>query len=325
MDASSLIVGDIGGTNTRLGLVHRRADGWQLGSVEVTPTASDVAAVVEAYWRAQGSPALDGAAFCGAGPLRDGRIALTNTAARVDPQELSAALGVDAITVLNDFEAIAWCLPALSDADQMLVQPGRTIAAAPRLVIGPGTGFGAAALIQMEASLIVVSGEGGHARLPAWPEAERGFWQKLELQFGSLTIEKVLSGGGFSRLYQCLASTSLAPAEVAQAACQGNAMAQQAVDIFTRTLARVAADFALILGARGGVYIAGGMVPKWGDYFPAELFCSEFVNCSDMRALLLDTPVSIITAPYPALLGLAAAWQPLRTAPPGGSNPAPFA
>ena len=309
MDAGRLIVGDIGGTNTRLALAHRGAEGWRLNAVEVTPTQADVPAVVEAYWRARGAPLLEGAAFCGAGPLQQGRIQLTNHAAAVDPQALSAVLGLAPVRVLNDFEAIAWCLPALQDGDCALIHPGRALAGAPQLVLGPGTGFGAAAYLPTAGGDLVLAGEAGHARLASGPLAEQRFWQQLEVQFGSLSIEKVLSGGGLARLHQVLASVSLEPAEVANAAWQGKPLALQAVEIFTRTLARVAADLALVFGARGGVFIAGGMVPKWGAQFPVELFAAEFSNRVEMRELLQALPVSVITTPYPALLGLASAWQ----------------
>lgn len=309
MNSNCLIVGDIGGTNTRLGLARGSAQGWRLSEVQVTATAADVPGAVERYWHSLGAPALDGAAFCGAGPLESGSIQLTNHAAKVDPAALSAALKLGSVTVLNDFEAIAWCLPALGSSDVAVIEQGRAHAGRPQLVLGPGTGFGAAAFVPGADGGMVVSGEGGHAKLPIGPPGERDFWQQLEVQFGSLTIEKILSGGGLSRLYQGKASVSLEPAGVAEAAWQGNALALQAVEVFTRTLARVAADLTLIFGARGGVYIGGGMVPRWGTRFPIDLFRAEFVNRVEMRGLLLETPVSIITTPYPALLGLAVAWQ----------------
>lgn len=303
-----ILVGDIGGTRTRLALAQPRAGGWGLSRIVEFATTADVVSVVAQYLADAGAPALETAAFCGAGTVAaDGRIQLTNAGVLLDPGALAGAARLPGALLINDFAAIAHAIPQLPD-DQ-LVACGGGIAApdAPRIILGPGTGLGMALATPAEGGWVAIAGEGGHADLAPVDDEQLAAWRKLRAAHGRVSIETVLCGPGLARLHAVLTPGRPQSAEeIAEAAWRGEPAALRAVGMFTRWLGSVAGNLALTAGARGGVYIAGGIVPGWGGHFDAARFREAFEDKAPFAGWLRAIPVFVVMHPQPGLLGLAA-------------------
>ncbi|MBI2384316.1 MAG: glucokinase [Gammaproteobacteria bacterium] len=301
-----ILVADVGGTHTRLALAAPDAAGWQLHRLATFPTAADVPALVRRYLAAAGTPRPRGFACAGAGPIgADGRIRLTNSAAVLDPDALAAAAGLRRTLLINDFEAVAHALPALAPEQLRACGGGQPDPRAPRLALGAGTGLGIAALLPEGGDWRALPGEGGHADLAPVDDEELAAWQRLRAAHGRVTAETVLSGPGLERLYAALrpeAARLPAPEIVAAA---GDPFAARAVRLFTRWLGRVAGNLVLSLGARGGVYLAGGIVPAWAERFDAAEFRRGFEDKAPFGEWMRGVPSYVVTHPQPGLLGLA--------------------
>ncbi|MGQ0618416.1 MAG: glucokinase [Panacagrimonas sp.] len=304
-----ILVGDVGGTNTRLATAQFVRDGWQLEALRVYPTPSDLASLVAEYCRTLGVIDLVGAALCGAGPRQaDGRLKLTNRDTWLDPAALAAATGLKRVHVLNDFEAVAWCLPALGPADQRMLGSGTVDCTAPRLVLGAGTGLGVASLVPQGAQgYVVLPGEGGHTDLAPVDEVEHAAWTCLRRDLGRVTAEHVFSGPGLERLHAALhGGEALGAPAISAGLAAGEARATRTIAIFTRWIGRFAGNQALSLGARGGIYIAGGVIPSWGERFDARIFREGFEDKAPHVGWMQRVPAAVVTHPQPGLLGLAA-------------------
>ncbi len=302
-----ILVGDIGGTRTRLALASRENGAWRISRLQERPTAADLVPAIREFLAAAGGPAIETAAFCGAGAVaEDGSIRLTNVATLLEPAALAQAAGVERALLINDFAAIAESLPALKAADLTPIGGGADAPAAPRVVMGPGTGFGVAIAAPANGRWTVVAGEGGHADLAPVDDAELEAWHRLRAQHGRVSAETVLCGPGLERLHAALhGPPRLDAAEIAEQAWRGEAHAARTITVFTRWFGSVAGNLALIAGARGGVYIGGGIIPRWGAHFDAALFRAAFEDKPPYRDWLAAIPSFIVTHPAPALLGLA--------------------
>ena len=216
--------------------------------------------------------------------------------------------------LVNDFAAVARALPVLGDKD--VIHFGGTIPLdlAPKVVLGPGTGLGVAGLVPDEAGKwTVVAGEGGHADLAPHDERELAIVFHLIREYGHVSVERVLSGPGLETLYLAIAAldgvgvkAKPVAADIAKAArSKIDPLAVEAVRLFAGWLGAVAGNLALSYGGRGGVYIAGGIVPQWGDLFDAKLFRHRFEAKGRMRNFLHPIPTYLITAKDLAFRGLA--------------------
>lgn len=306
-----ILVGDVGGTNTRLGLAVRENDGWSLQRLEVFATPDLLSPLVERYCAGlkMSDWTPDAAALCGAGPRReDGRIVLTNRSTVLDAAELAAAAGVPQASLLNDFEAVGWSLPAYRPADLRACGAGVANPAAPRVVLGAGTGLGIAALLPDGDNWRVLPCEGGHADLSPVDELELSAWTQLRMRLRRVTSEHVLSGPGLARLHAALhPGTALTAPEIGRALIAGDAAAVATGRCWARWLGRLAGNLALHFNAGGGIYIAGGIVPSWGEHFDAAAFREGFEDKLPFVDWLRGVPAYVVTHPYPGLLGLAVA------------------
>lgn len=302
-----ILVGDVGGTNTRLALAVRRSDRWQLNDLRVQPTVADPGSQISDFLRSAGNPALTAFACAAAGPLADdGSIRLTNHSGHLRPAALAAAAGLSQATLINDFAAIAHALPVLSATDLHKLGSGSPVADAARLVLGPGTGLGVATALPQGKAWTVLAGEGGHAELAPSDDEQLKVWTTLRGTHGRVAAETVLSGPGIERLYATLApGHSRTAAQITAAAWRGATTERRTIEIFTRWLGSFAGDLALILGARGGVYLGGGILPAWQEHFDGDLFRAGFENKPPYTAWLRAIPGYLITHPQPALIGLA--------------------
>ena len=304
------LLADIGGTTARFALARAGV----LGPVEVMtvaehPTPAD--AIRAFLSREQAAPATVDAVLAAAGAVEDGRCALTNSTWVVDAAELRGAFGFASARLLNDFEALAWALPVLDAADLHPVGGGAPKPRAPRVVLGPGTGFGVAAWHDGDPPR-VLAGEGGHATLPAADAREAAVIERLRARFGHVSVERALSGDGLVNLYRTLAALDGATvpdrdaAAIGAAARDGTcAVSRTALELFCALLGGVAGDLALTFGAQGGVYIGGGIAPRIVDLLAASVFRARFEAKGRFESYLGAIPTWVIIHPQPALRGLA--------------------
>jgi len=308
------LLADIGGTNVRFATL---TGGGRIESIESWLTAlyPDVGSAVQAYAEATGAKLpFSAAAICAAGPLMGDRIDLTNCAWKIARDEIAAATGARAPVLVNDFAAVARALPVLGTDDLMQIGGGAAADDAPKLALGPGTGLGvASAVSDGRGGWILMPGEGGHIDLAPTNDREIAVVYQLIRDYGHVSVERVLSGPGLETLYLTLAALDGAklPAkpvaqDIAKAAqAKKDPLAVEAVSLFTGWLGSVAGDLALALGARGGVYIAGGIVAQWGASFDAKLFRRRFEAKGRMKSFLAPIPCYVITAKDLAFRGLA--------------------
>ncbi len=202
-------------------------------------------------------------------------------------------------------------LPALSAADLQQVGGGTAIRAAPMALIGPGTGLGVSGLVsQGVGKWSALSGEGGHATVAPADDYESDLLAVLRKRFDHVSAERVLSGNGLINLYNAvcdLEGVVASPVEAAdvtdRALARSDAQCQRAVQLFASFLGNVAGNLALTLGARGGVYLGGGIVPRLGPSFDTQLFRKRFEEKGRFQDYLRPVPTWIITAQTPALIG----------------------
>jgi glucokinase len=246
-----------------------------------------------------------------AGPVENNRCVLTNSPWIIDGAELRKRFGFATARLLNDFEAVAWSLPALQPKDLLGVGGQQPAPGAPMLAVGPGTGFGAACFFPGAAGAFAVVTEAGHATLPASSEREARVIAQLRQRFGHVSVERVLSGSGLENLYHALAAVDGVPAPerdaagITEAALDGSCkLSRAALDMFCSLLGDVAGNLALTFCARGGVYIAGGIVPRFADRFRASDFRKQFEGKGRYESYLRPIPASIIVRPDVSFLGL---------------------
>jgi glucokinase len=310
------LLGDIGGTNARFALV---TDG-RLGPIEhVTaagyPNVGDAIAAFLSRQRTQlgAKPAIAVAVLAIAGPIAGERCAITNSPWIIDGAELRSKFGFSSIRLINDFEAVALSLPHLTGADVFPIGGGQAQTGEPMVVLGPGTGFGAAALVWHEGRAVPIATEGGHNTLAAGSRREDAIIEHMRGHFGHVSIERAVSGPGLENLYHAIAAIDglsvprLDPTGITKEglsdACP---VARFALETFCALLGSVAGNFALTFRACGGVYIAGGIAPRIVDFLAHSEFRDRFESKGRFRNFLERIPTSIIMHPNPSFPGLQA-------------------
>jgi glucokinase len=313
------LVADIGGTNARFGWVGEA--GGPVLHVRKVPVAEHEgpAQAVRSYLQeaarelgtAYRPPRM--AALAVATPIEGDVVDLTNSDWRFSRRELQAALGLDGLLMLNDFEALALSLPRLGGQQlrphRELPQPRGTLA-----VIGPGTGLGVGGVVQTRHGWVAISGEGGHATLAPADGFESELLRHVRGEFAHVSAERLLSGIGLPVLYRAVAgvtgatAAALSAEAIVERGMSGeDAACSQTLDSFCALLGSFAGNVALTLGARGGVYIGGGIVPRLGDRFFASAFRQRFEAKGRFRAYLEPIPTAVITDTLAALSGAALA------------------
>jgi len=312
--AELALLADIGGTNTRFALSTGvgRIDALQVvhtGDFDgVEQAAGDYLAGV-ASGRRPGRAVL-----AVAGPVTGNRVRLTNADWDIDGDAVARTLGLGSVRLVNDFAAVARCLPLLGPADLDLIGAWNPEPRGACVAIGPGTGLGVAGLVPAgDNGWTPVPGEGGHVTLPALTDAEAAVLAVLRRRVDHVSAERVLSGIGLPALDAAIAVVDGAPPRpdrepeaVLAAARGGEARARRAVGMFVDLLATVAGDLALTFGATGGVFLAGGMPHYLGEMFDHDRFRARFEAKGRSSVYLRRVPTAIIAHPQPGLLGLSA-------------------
>lgn len=307
------LVADLGATNARFALVDKAGV-----HDPVILLCADFPGLREAaeHYLAEVRPAQRPrqAAVDVAGPVTGDQVSLTNHPWSFSIAGLRGELGLDRLEVVNDFMAVALAVPHLGQKDLVQVGGGAPVSGFPIGIIGAGTGLGVSGLVQGPAGWTPIAGEGGHVTMPAVTEREAAVIFEVQRRHEHVSAERLLSGMGLGNLYGAVtALEGLAnppardPAAISQAALDGSdPHCVEAVAMFCAMLGTVAGNLALTLGARGGVYIAGGIVPKLGDFFLRSAFRERFEAKGRLRPYLEPMPTYVVTNPFPAFIGLRA-------------------
>ncbi|MFJ2547101.1 glucokinase [Pseudomonas sp. NPDC087612] len=310
------LVGDIGGTNARFAL-------WEdnrMHAVQVFATADYTSPeqAIGAYLAAQGLARGELGAVClaVAGPVDGDEFRFTNNHWRLSREAFCNTLQVERLLLINDFTAMALGMTRLQAGEYRSVCQGAPDPGRPALVIGPGTGLGVGTLLSLgDERWMALPGEGGHVDLPVGNAREAQIHQQIANEIGHVSAETVLSGGGLLRLYQTICALDgqpaplQSPAAITDAALAGEPVALAVIEQFCRFLGRVAGNNVLTLGARGGVFIVGGIIPRFAELFLASGFAASFADKGCMSGYFKDVPVWLVTAEFSGLLGAGVALQ----------------
>jgi glucokinase len=315
------LVADVGGTNARFGWVE--AAGGPVEHVRTLPTR-DHAGPAEAALAYLGQLAdhlerrivpPHRAALAVASAITGDRVDFANSHWAFTGSEVRAALGLEELLLLNDFEALALSLPRLGPsqlrAHGALPVPSGTLA-----VVGPGTGLGVAGLVQTRHGWQALPGEGGHASVAAADAEEDEVLRIVRRTFPHVSAERLLSGIGLPVLHGAVCEMAGTPArartteEIVRTALDGSdAQAGRTVDLFCAMLGGHCGNVALMLGARSGVFIGGGIVPRLGERFFASRFRERFESKGRLHGYLQAIPTALITDTLAALSGAQAALE----------------
>jgi glucokinase len=304
------LIADIGATHSRCALLDDE------GSVRAPETFNNesfpsVDTLLQTYLdrrRASDRPAR--AAIAVAAPILSDYVEMTNLTWSFSQISLQVSLGVRRLLVLNDFEALAWGLIDLGAESVVKIGRGSSTKRAPLGVLGPGSGLGVASLVPTADGWTAVAGEGGHVTLPAANAEEAAVIDVVRERFGHCSAERILSGPGLVNLYHVLSELAgrgiptVEPDDVTSLAARREPLATKTLEMFFSFLGTCAADLAVTLGARGGIYIAGGIVPRIIDTLKQSKFRERFETKGRYHSYMAGIPTYAIVEPVPAFRGL---------------------
>jgi glucokinase len=316
--AGAAVVADVGGTSARFALVDGAGGVGEPVVLESVRYRDLTAPLVEVFSRLAVRGEGARVAVAVAGPVVEDQVELTNVGWGFSIAATRRDLGLERLVAINDLEAVAWSLPALDPARiETLVGGGPAPAGRARVdgVVGVGTGLGVGGVhTSPRGAEAILATEGGHRDLAAASAREWAVVEALSARFGGhVSAERVISGPGLAALYEALGTIDgagavpVAPDEVAPRAAAGDARARETLRLFAGWLGAFAGDLALTLGARGGIWIAGGVVPALGPAFDRRAFVDRFLDKGRFRGWLEGVPVRLVLDPLCALRGAARA------------------
>ena len=316
MTGETFLVADIGGTNARFALCEPGVE--ELKSVK-TLACADYANAMDAiseYLSVHSASKPRAVCIAAAGPLIDGVVSVTNNHWLISGEEIRNGLGISQVKLLNDFEAIAWSIPHLKN--DSLETVGQVSCRALRddnfsvAVLGPGTGLGTGGLLVRDGQHIPLIGEGGHIGFAPKSKVQIEILEVLRDKYERVCAERLLSGSGIENIYWALnvlrgePRETMVASEIFSAASDGgNVVAADATQLFYEILGQVAGDIALVLGARDGVYLGGGIVKRYPEMLHISGFRNAFESKGHHRSMMEKIPTRLIMHPEPGLLGAA--------------------
>jgi len=319
---NAILVGDIGGTNTRLAIIELVKGRYHFLAEQTFPSREEPS--LESALRkflANSVHPITGAAFGVAGPVRHGRSEATNLPWVTDSQELARKLGLPRVGLINDWEAGAYGIDTLEPKDFEVLNPGASDASGNRAVIAAGTGLGEVGLFWDDREYRPFASEGGHVDFAPRNHLEMGLLDYLLKRHPRVSAERVICGQGLFTIYQFLTDSGpeeepkwLAdqlrqkdpPAVITENALAGkSSLCTQALDLFVSLYGAEAGNMALKVMATGGVYLGGGIAPKIVAKLREQVFMNAFTGKGRMKPLLQAIPVRVILNPKVALLGAA--------------------
>jgi glucokinase len=320
--ASPRLLADIGGTNARFAL---ETGPGRIGLIEVLPcaahaTLADALRTYLALPAVAAAGAVRHAAIAIANPVVGDFVRMTNHHWEFSIEALRAECGFDELAVVNDFYALAMALPHLADGDKRQIGGGAPVAGTPIGLLGAGTGLGVSGLVPADntpagakPTWTALRSEGGHVSFCPANDTEIAILQFAWREFDHVSAERFLSGAGLELIYRALAhhrgvaADALDAPEVTRRGLAGTcAVCAEVIEVFCGMLGTIAGNLAVTLGAQGGVYIGGGIVPRLGERFAASCFRARFEQKGRFAAYLAQVPTYVITAEYPAFVGVSA-------------------
>ena len=305
----SRLLADIGATNARFALLaNHEIMHSQVFMVADYEAFSDAIAAYAGQFPQNERPTE--AALAVAGPVIDDRVTMMNSPWNFSIAGLKQQFNWTRLHIMNDFAANALAVPVLSPGDVIQIGEGAPVPDAPIVALGPGTGLGVGGLIPADGRWIAVAGEGGNVTLAALDSREAAIVDILRRQYAHVSAEIVLSGPGLVNLYESLCelagkpATPSTPEHITHVYPGCDPQCREAVAIFCAMLGTFAGDCALTFGARGGVYIMGGIVPKIVEIFRHSTFRERFEFKGRYRHYLSSVPTYVVMHPFPAFLGL---------------------
>ncbi len=314
------LIADIGGTNIRIAVVTPQSEheqGQYYQDVETYKCAdySNLAAVLQSYIEKKGlvGKPLD-ACLAIACPVDDDLISMTNLPWQFSQSQLKEQLGFSTLTLINDYTAIAMAIPLLSEQQKVKVGGGEAISGKAISVCGPGTGLGVANLVPVDNKWVCISGEGGHVDFAPVGEFEISILKYLNRIKARVSYEQLLSGYGLEQVYQAVCAIKhdtnnerLTAADISAKGVNGECeLCRLSLSVFCRVLGAFAGNLALTCNSLGGVYIAGGIVPRFIDFVKTSAFRERFESKGRLSHITRQAPTYIITEQQPGLLGAAA-------------------
>ncbi|NBB52162.1 glucokinase [Rhizobium sp. CRIBSB] len=310
----TLLVGDVGGTNARFAIAHMVNGKPVLEHHQSFPASEHPTFLGGVKAFIDGCDVKPtGGVIAVAGPVTDGEIDLTNSPWRVSERELGT-LGLEPVRLINDFEALAWGAPVVPE-DQLvsLGGPDAGEAHAAIAVLGPGTGFGVSALARdIRGREMALPSEGGHACFAPGDAVEDEILRILRRRYERVSIERLICGPGLLNMHRALAEIDGReshiddPAEITRdALANPNSPCGATLARFCAILGAVAGDVALTMGARGGIYIAGGIAPRIIDFLKVSPFRERFERKGRFQPYMQAIPTKVVMYQHAALLGAA--------------------
>lgn len=310
--STNALVADIGGTNIRLAIAD--LSDFSIEKVK-TYQCADFENIHNAIAQYQSDMAVQFEYACidVACPVNEDIISLTNNHWSFSASELEQALGLKKLIVINDFTAIAMSVPFISDQNKVQVGGNKAEENAPIAIFGAGTGLGVAHLINTGDKWLPLGGEGGHVDFAPITEDEVYILQYLQQKYSRVSAEQLLSGQGILQIYQALSQKYQhqgkleTPADVTEAALSNkDDIAVKTLNLFCEVMGSFGGNLSLSMATFGGVYIAGGIVPRFIEFFKNSEFRNRFEAKGRFEAFVNQIPVFVVTEEQPGLLGCAA-------------------
>jgi glucokinase len=323
----NLLAGDVGGTNTRLGLFEKTPSRPRLVAAREFTTLdfTDLPSMIAAFLRAESltDVSIESACVGVAGPVMGDTASLTNIPWRVDAHDVARAFGLSRVRLLNDLEAMAYAVPVLDASEIHVLQQGKPAAGNGNIaVIAAGTGLGEALLHHVDGRYVAVATEAGHADFAARTEREIALLRYLTGRHGRAQVEDVVSGRGLLHIHRvvhtgdsgepvaCAAAIDLdaadAPALISSAGLEGRCPGcVEALNVLVEAYGAEAGNLALRAVATGGVFVGGGIAPKILTALTSGSFISAFRAKAPFESMLSAMPVSVIINSGAGLLGAA--------------------
>jgi glucokinase len=307
------LLADIGGTNARFALERGPGRIEHITTLASASYPRFVDALRDYLGRHPGEDVRQ-AVIAIANPVEGDLVKMTNHDWQFSIAETRAALGLDTLLVVNDFAALAMSVPELGTADVTAIGGGQARAGSVIGLVGAGTGLGVAGLIPSAGRWMVLQSEGGHVAFSPSDEREQAVLSFCWSRFAHVSAERLISGPGLTLTHEALAAhrrlavpAPLSPADIVARGLDGSdSLCTEVLECFCGMLGTAAANLAVTLCARGGIYIGGGVVPRLGEWFARSPFRARFENKGRLSAFTTQIPTLVISAPYPALSGAAA-------------------
>jgi glucokinase len=306
------LVADIGGTNSRLALYDPAADALSARQSFVNREHESLEAIIGGWLESLDTPPPEHCCLAVAAPPAGDRVKMLNIDWSFSCSELAARFGFSRLRCINDFEGNAQALPYLSAEDFTTLHPGLPNEGASLATVGPGTGLGGATLSYIDGRAFARASEPGHMGLAAATELELELFRYLRDRHGEVYAELLVSGPGLQRLYLALAdireetAEALSPEDIAtRALAAEDASCELSLGVFCGLLGSVCGDFVLANGAYGGLYLAGGIVPRIISFLAQSSFAERFRTKGTMASYLERVPLHVITSDSTGLIGAA--------------------